>query len=289
MKPQLLKVSTAPAHSFSVRQDITPGINNRWHYHPEIELIHFKKGNGKQFIGDSIKTFNDGDVVLVGANLPHYWRFDDSYFTGSTIANTDVLVAHFSQNFWGEHFLQLPENRNIKHVLDMAHRGIMVNGKARIAVALLMDRMLKSEGAGRIILLMEILVAIADSNRIDVLSSIGFKQNINDLDNERIGDVYEYSLSNLKNRITLHEIASVARVSPNSFCRFFKSHANKTYSQFLIELKVGTACRLLINNRLTIKQICCESGFHNFASFHKYFKQITGKSPLIYQKEFITI
>lgn len=289
MKPQLLKVSTAPAHSFSVRQDITPFVNNKWHYHPEIELIHIKKGNGKQFIGDSIKTFNDGDVILVGANLPHYWRFDDSYFTGNTTTNTNVLVAHFSQNFWGEHFLQLPENRNIKQVLDMAHRGIMVNGKTKIAVARLMDRMLKTEGAGRIILLMEILVAIADCSRIDVLSSIGFKQNVSDLDNNRISDVYEYSLVNLKNRITLHEIASVAKVSPNSFCRFFKSHVNKTYSQFLIELKVGTACRLLINNRLNIKQICCESGFHNFASFHKYFKQITGKSPLIYQREFITV
>jgi len=289
MKPQLLKVSTAPAHSFSIRQDITPSVNNKWHYHPEIELIHFKKGNGKQFIGDSIKTFSDGDVILVGANLPHYWRFDDCYFNGSTVVGADVRVAHFSQNFWGEHFLQLPENKNIKQVIDIAHRGIIVKGKAKADVARLMDRMLKIEGAGRIILLMEILVAIADCNRIDVLSSIGFKQNPIDLENGRINDVYEYSLANLKKRITLHEVASVARVSPNSFCRYFKSHSNKTYSQFLIELKVGTACRLLINNRLSIKQICCESGFHNFASFHKYFKQITGKSPLTYQREFITV
>jgi len=287
MKPHLLKVSTAPAHSFSIRQDITPLMNGKWHYHPEIELVHFKKGNGKQFIGDSIKPFNDGDVILVGANLPHYWRFDDSYITGDTSDTADVRVAHFSQNFWGEHFLLLPENRNIKQLIDMAARGIMINGEAKTAVAKLMDRMLKAEGAARIILLMEILVTIADCKRIDVLSSIGFRQDDADLDNARINDVYEYSLANLKKRITLDEIASVARVSPNSFCRYFKSHANKTYSQFLIELKVGMACRLLINDKLNIKQICCESGFHNFASFHKYFKQITGKSPLIYQKEFI--
>lgn len=285
MKPHLLKVSTAPAHSFSIRQDITPLMNGKWHYHPEIELIHFKKGNGKQFIGDSIKSFTDGDVILVGSNLPHYWRFDEGYFTGNIKTGTDVRVAHFSPNFWGEHFLKLPENKNIKQVIDTASRGIMVNGKARAIVAKLMDRMLNAEGTARIILLMEILLTIGNCNRIDILSSIGFKQTT-DLPNP-INDVYQYSLANIKKRITLNEIASVARVSPNSFCRYFKSHANKTYSQFLIELKVGAACRLLINGRLNIKQICCESGFHNFASFHKYFKQITGKSPLIYQKEFI--
>ena len=80
MRPQLLKVSKEPQHSFSVRQDLVPYINNRWHYHAEIELIHFKKGEGTQFIGDSIKQFKAGDVVLVGSNLPHYWRFDDVYF-----------------------------------------------------------------------------------------------------------------------------------------------------------------------------------------------------------------
>ena len=80
MKPQLLKVSKGPGHSFSVRQDLVPYVNNRWHYHPEVELIHFKNGEGTQFIGDSIKQFKQGDVVLVGSNLPHYWKFDDRYF-----------------------------------------------------------------------------------------------------------------------------------------------------------------------------------------------------------------
>ncbi|RQP19638.1 MAG: AraC family transcriptional regulator, partial [Parapedobacter sp.] len=83
MKPQLLKVSTSPAHSFSARRDTIPYANNRWHYHREIELIHFEKGNGTQFIGDSICNFSSGDVVLIGSNLPHYWSFDSAYFNSS--------------------------------------------------------------------------------------------------------------------------------------------------------------------------------------------------------------
>ena len=80
MRPQLLKVIKEPGHSFNVRQDLVPHINNRWHYHAEAELIHFKKGEGTQFIGDNIRRFKPGDVVLVGSNLPHYWRFDDGFF-----------------------------------------------------------------------------------------------------------------------------------------------------------------------------------------------------------------
>ena len=108
MRPQLLKMSKEPQHSFSVRQDLVPYINNRWHYHSEVELIHFNKGEGTQFIGDSITKFKAGDVVFVGSNLPHYWRFDDVYFEDHAPVTSDVRVAHFCVDFWGSQFLDLP-------------------------------------------------------------------------------------------------------------------------------------------------------------------------------------
>jgi transcriptional regulator GlxA family with amidase domain len=103
-------------------------------------------------------------------------------------------------------------------------------------------------------------------------------------DHERVSIIYEYSLRHFHRAIHLEEIAAVANISPNSFCRFFKSRTQKTYSRFLLELRVGHACKLLIENNLNIKQICFESGFNNFTGFYKYFKLITGKSPLGYQK-----
>src|SRR4051812_36733685 len=131
MKPQLLKVSSGPASSFSVRQDRVPYINNRWHYHPEVELIHFKEGNGTQFIGDSIKQFRSGDVLLVGPEIPHYWSFDDAYFDEAHLCSPDVRVAHFCENFWGNQFLELPENQAIRCVLEKAKRGIQITGRTR--------------------------------------------------------------------------------------------------------------------------------------------------------------
>ena len=287
MRPQLLKVSKAPRHSFSVRQDIVPYINNRWHYHPEIELIHFKKGEGTQFIGDNIKRFKAGDIVLVGPQLPHYWRFDDKYFEEGNKLQADVRVVHFAENFWGDQFLQLPENVNIKGALEKARRGLQITGRTRQKVAELLELLLSSDGSMRIMLLIEALNTIAECKQLNVLSSIGFKQELVEAESDRVNAIYDYSLKNYKRKIQLEEIAAVANISPNSFCRYFKSRTRKTYSQFLIEIRVGQACKLLIENNLSIKQLCYESGFNNFTSFHKYFKMITGKSPLNYQKEFM--
>lgn len=287
MRPQLLKVSKGPDSSFSVRRDLFP-INNRWHYHTEVELIHIKKGEGTQFIGDSIKRFKAGDVVMVGSNLPHYWRFDDVYYEENTQHIADVRVAHFSENFWGDYFLNLPENSNLKVVLEKARRGLQITGKTRQKVADLLRQLQDAEGPMRIILLIEALTAIAGAKQLQPLSSIGFKPDLIDAEKDRINAIYEYSIKNFKRKIQLDEIAEVANISPNSFCRYFKSRTRKTYSQFLIELRVGHACKLLIENNQCIKRLCYESGFNNFTSFHKYFKMITGKSPLVYQKEFVS-
>ena len=287
MRPQLLKVSREPGHSFSVRRDLVPYVNNRWHFHAEVELIYFKKGQGTQFVGDNIKRFKAGDIVLVGANLPHYWRFDDPYFGEDSLTDVDVTVAHFNENFWGDTFLHLPENVHLKALLDRAKRGLQVEGEALRIVPELLERLLEADGMPRILLLMGALHTLAESDELQCLSSLGFKHNLPDAEHERVNLIYEYSLKNFKRVIQLEEIAMVANISPNSFCRFFKSRTRKTYSRFLIEIRVGHACKLLIENNLSIKQVCYESGFNNFTSFYKYFKLITGNSPLGYQREFM--
>ncbi|HMK26041.1 MAG TPA: AraC family transcriptional regulator [Chitinophagaceae bacterium] len=288
MRPQLLKVLKGPGHSFSIRRDLVPHINNRWHYHREVELIHFKKGDGTQFIGDNIKRFKAGDVVLVGSNLPHYWRFDDAYFEENPRTTADVRVVHFCEDFWGNNFLDLPENVGIKSVLEKAKRGLQITGKTKQGVAEILEELLNTEGTQRIILLIKALLIICGCKQLETLASMGFKPDFMESENDRINNIYDFTLKNFKRPILLEEIASIANISPNSFCRYFKSRTRKTYSQFLIEIRVGHACKMLIESHLSIKQLCYESGFNNFTSFHKYFKMITGKSPLIYQKEFIT-
>jgi transcriptional regulator GlxA family with amidase domain len=172
--------------------------------------------------------------------------------------------------------------------MEKAKRGLQITGAPRQIVANLLEQLLVvPDGTQRIILMIEALAAIAGSKQFEMLSSIGFRPDNVDVESERINAIYEYSIKNFRRKIQLEEIAEVANISPNSFCRYFKSRTRKTYSQFLIELRVGHACKLLIENNQCLKRLCYESGFNNFTSFHKYFKTITGKSPLNYQKEFM--
>ena len=288
MKPQLLKISKSPVQSFSVRHDLRPVMDNKFHYHPEVELIHFIKGQGTQFIGDSITQFQSGDLILVGSNLPHYWRFDKGLNGAAAHDYGEVKVAHFSECFLGAHFLNLPENKALKDLLERAKRGIKVGGKNKDKVAELLSWMQDAQGTDRIIYLMLALVEIVKSEELESLSSVAYLHTTEDNHENRIEAIYDYTFSNFRKKIHLDEIAAIAGISPNSFCRYFKTLTHKTYSQFLTEIRVGKACKLLIDNRLNIKQVCSESGFNNFASFYKCFKDITGKSPLNYQKEYMT-
>jgi len=287
MKPQLLKVNREAIHSFKARQDRQPNINNRWHYHPEIELIHFHKGTGTQFVGDNIKRFSPGDIVLVGSNLPHYWKYDDDV---DQLAKNDIpysTVIHFFDNFWGSSFLELPENKSIKSTLDIARSGLQITGNTQQQIANIMQSILVTEGPKRIIMLIEALMAIGDCTEKKTLSSLGFSQNFEEADKDRINSIYDYSFANFKNKISLEEIAEIANLSPNSFCRYFKSKTQRTYSQFITEIRIGHACKLLIENKFNVKQICYESGFNNFSSFHTAFKIVTSKTPLNYQHKFL--
>ncbi len=286
MKPKLLKFTLAPSQSFSTRQDFVPHQNNRWHYHREVELIYFQKGHGTQFVGDQIQNFKSGDLLLIGTMLPHYWRFDEQYFNEPEQHRPDVLVTHFNEDFWGRTFIELPENRPLKLLLERARFGLQVMDSNSTTIGLLLHKLnLCTEGPERIMLLIEALQCLANSE-CRSLSSIVFNHN-HDQERDRVSAVFDYTLTHFKTKIRLADAAEIARVSQHSFCRFFKLRTGKTYSRFLLEIRVGHACKLLMETPMSVKEVCYESGFNNFASFHKYFKEITGMSPLNYQRKFL--
>ena len=142
MRPQLLIVPKGPNQSFGLRHDIVPHFFNKWHYHTELELIHIVKGGGTQFIGDHISRFSNGDILLIGSNLPHYWRCDENYFQDIPELVAEAKVVHFMQNFWGIDFLALPENVNISILLKKSQRGILITGKTSDQIKPLLDKML---------------------------------------------------------------------------------------------------------------------------------------------------
>lgn len=283
MKPQLLKVPNVQAYSFSTRQDKMANINNRWHYHPEIELVHFHKGSGTQFVGDHIKRFFPDDIVLVGSNLPHYWRFDTDVDCSEASFTPVSTVVHFMPDFWGQKFLDLTENKPIKSVLEKAARGLLLTGSLKSEVAGEIGSLNHAEGPERIIALMKILHAIYRSEEFTILSSVGYQNILLDSENDRINNIYEFTFNNFHKKIYLDQVAGISGLVPNSFCRYFRSRTGKTYLQFLTEIRVGHACKLLMDENINLKEVCYESGFLNFSCFHRRFKEITGQSPQNYR------
>jgi len=284
VKPQLLKVPKGLHQSFSIRRDVVLYFYNRWHYHPEIELVHIEQGSGTQFVGDNIQNFQSGDLLLIGPNLPHYWRCDEKYFKGDSQLYAQATVLHFSADLFGDTFRGLPENKAINELLDKAKWGMKLLGKENQQIKTLLQNLLDQVEGNPIISLLQILETLAHSKDIKLLSNSHYQEEYDQHDEDRINQIYKYSLSNFQQKITIEEIAEIANISPNSFCRYFKSRSRKTYSQFLLELRIGHACKLLIDGKLSVAQICYESGFNNFANFNRYFKLHTGKSPLQYQK-----
>ena len=283
MKPHLLKVSTPSIQSFSIRKEMLPNINNRWHYHPELELIQFHQGSGLQFIGDYIGPFTAGDAVLVGSNLPHYWKFDQKIPDTLESPLPFSTVIHFNENFWGHSFLDLPELQQIKMLVQKAKKGLFLTAQQNKVLPQLIENLFSAADYQKITLLLDCIHAFHNEAGVKLLSSQDFNTAFTAPADDRINMIYNFSLKNFNRKIELKEIAGLVNFEPNSFCRYFKSRTGKNYFVFLREIRVGQACKLLIENRLSLKQICFASGFNNFSCFHKDFKQITGKTPKEYQ------
>ena len=284
MKPQLLKIHKHHEHSFSIRHDLVPFFYNKWHYHPEIELVYFIQGSGRQFIGDKIHHFKVNDTILLGPNLPHLWRSEDRYLDKESNLSEEALVIHFLPNCLGAGFFDLPENIAIKQLLDRSKVGIRVKNETRERVVKLMYELLDAQGSKRIALLLDILYLIATATDTKTICNAGFDFHFDKGENERLNNIYQYIFKNFSQQITLEDIAKVAHISPHAFCRYFKARTKKTFSTFLLEVRTGHAAKLLAETHDSVADVCFNSGFNNFSNFNRHFKTIIGNTPLAHRK-----
>ncbi|MHA4846710.1 AraC family transcriptional regulator [Flavitalea antarctica] len=285
MKPLLLKVPVGPQYSFSIRKDCVPYFYNRFHFHPEVEIVYIHEGSGAQFIGSEISRFMPGDMVIVGPNLSHMWRCDEEYFLKDDSKKAEATVIHFHPGFLGDVFLSLPENRPIVNLLNKTQQGLRVTGKTKKVVAGLMERLLKAKGGDRIIVLLLILGYISKSREIEVIAQSDFVLQTSKDQADKMNSIFQFVLQNFQENITLNQIAAEANISPKSFCRYFKRHTRKTFSAFLVEIRITHACKLLQQEDKAVYEVCYESGFNNISNFNRLFKKQTGRTPMVYKKE----
>jgi AraC-like DNA-binding protein len=282
MLPSLEKVEANINHSFHINHlkvDCFPSLR---HFHPEVEILLVVQGTGTPYVGDSVESFGPGDLVMVGPNVSHEWCSEK----GSGDAISEAIFILFNTEMMGSEFWNLPESKIILKIIQQSERGIRLTGKTRDEVEFLMKRIDTSYGFSRITLLMTILEMIAFNGEYQYLATPVVQNTINERDSERLNKVYKYVLDNSQQEIKLVTAASIANLSKPAFCRYFKKRANKTFVSFLNEVRVGKACRLLVNENHSIAEICYRCGYNNISYFVRQFRSITGFTPLGYRKKF---
>ncbi|WP_020526887.1 AraC family transcriptional regulator [Flexithrix dorotheae] len=285
MKFPIQKSAIPEAYTFEIHDLKAPFFDPNWHFHPEYQLFVVMKGSGTRFIGDNIKHFQEGDMVFTGPNLPHLWRSDDIYFHHEGL-ETHGIVIYFSEQFMGKEFLKKKEMEKIKQLFEGAERGLEFLGGTNREVTQLMRECIRLKGFDRVIALMQILNALSLSKEFNYISSLGYLNTHSESDSGRMQKVYDYVMKKFKEKISLDDVSSLINMSPSSFSRYFKSRANKTFSDFVIEIRIGYACKLLLEGNLSVTQIAYECGFRTLSNFNRKFKEINNNSPLGYKKEF---
>jgi len=287
MKPILEKLTPEPECSFVLQKDTFPYYPTPWHYHPEYELVLVLRSSGRKIIGDHVSRFSDGDLALIGPNLPHVYDNDPAYYEKDSQLRAEAIVIHFAEDFLGKSFFQLPEMKKVMQLLKSAQQGLQIEGKARQQLAGRMKLMLDLPPAQRLTELLNMLIMLSLSDEKRLLASPGFVQTYGRSDAERLDPVFAYLMQHFTEHVALEEVAALANMSPQSFCRFFKHSTRKTFLSFLNELRVGHACRLISENRYNISEIGYKSGFNNLSNFNRQFRRVMGKTPSAYRKAYL--
>jgi AraC-like DNA-binding protein len=287
MKPHYHKVPKNLENSFSLRKDVSANFESTWHYHPELELHYTKKGEGLRFIGDNISNFNSDEMLLLGENLPHTWKSHDAYLHPQSKLEVETMVMHFLPDCLGQEFLSLPEAFALTQLFKKAKNGLLIQGDTKRKLLSLLEAAHQAENLNRIALFISILSTLSETSEYEPITSAHAFYQSNQLETDRLNQIYTYTLKNYMNKISLAEIASLSCLSITSFCRYFKLMTNKTYTDFLSEIRISYACKLLIENKeLTIESISTETGFNNASNFFRQFKKTIGLTPKAYRKKY---
>lgn len=257
-------------------------LNNKahvWHYHPEIEMVFVNGGAGKRQIGSHLSYYTDGDLILIGSNLPHCGFTDDN--TG----NKNETVIQMKPTFLGADFLTLPETKYISDLFEKAKGGIAFGPEAKKMAGKRIEMMDKLPPFERLLSLLSVLKDLESSPDYKILNASGFSMEMQVQDNDRINMIFNYVKDHFQEEINLDAIAEMASMTTPSFCRYFKKITKKTFTKFVNEYRVVHAAKLLAEKQISIANISYESGFNNFSHFNKLFKEFTGKSASAYRKE----
>lgn len=281
MKAQLEKIYSPAQGSFKVFMYEGEKFDAPWHFHPEYELTYIVSSDGMRYVGDNVMEFEAGDLVLLGANLPHCWKN-----TENSQGPAKSIVVQWKEDVLGDGWLDALEFNQIRRLLTLSSRGLKFNLNTNKEIVPILKEMCVQPPFEKMISLLRVLNVLAKNNTYEYLSGDNFSVKLDSEINNRINKIHDFVSENYKNRITLFEISSLVNMSEETFCRFFKRTFNKTFFTFLNEYKIKLACKFLIESDYQVTEIAFKCGYESLPFFYRQFNKFIGCSPLVYQQKY---
>lgn len=283
MKILPFKIAKPVNESFWIQNDHLPHLYDILHQHDELQITLIQEGTGNVIAGNCIHEFRPGDIYVFGSKLPHAFRNDPAYYNPENQLLARSVSVYFEWKTLGSVFLELPETKTLADFKQKTERGIFYAGNRNQGIAQNMEQLVQLYELDRLILLLTILKQLANSSDRQILATEGAYNKLNETDEKRMDAVFRFTLNEFHRPILLNEVAEVANMTVNSFCRYFKTRTRKSYLDFLTEFRIGQACKLLQQEEYSISEICYRVGFGNLSNFNRKFREINACTPKEYR------
>ena len=272
-------------NSVIVQEENLPWFYNYLHRHKEIQIALIIKGEGMLIVGNYMQRFKAGDIYIIGADQPHIFRSDASYFSKKSKKYVQSVSLFFDPEESFENILLLPEMKEIKKFLEKTIYGLKAPQHEKFELSNEILKLKNSKTGLLVSDFIRLLHNMAHIRKWEILSTSIPDFSISDFEGLRMNDIYQYTIENYAENITLQQIADVAHLTVPAFCRYFKKRTSKTYITFLNEIKINEACNKIMEGKFeSMSSVAYEIGFSNVTSFNRVFKKIKGMPPARFMK-----
>lgn len=288
MKAELEKVEKKLGSSFSVISYWNPYFAAPLHIHPEYELILIEEGNGLSFVGNSVNKLSGGDFMLIGSNLPHLWLSSEEYYEKGTTMMSHSIYCQFNRNIFPDNLYDIPELESVYRLLKKSCYGIYFSGGNVEELKNVFRSLVDAKGFSKLYGMYNLLHRLATECSCTTISSECSSES-NDIPNPIINKVNQFINENYQNEISLERIAAHVAMNQSALCRYYKKHTGKRIFEYLMELRISYAVKLMINKNIPMNQIAYDCGYNSLSHFYHQFKNIMGLSPSEYMKDHLKL
>ncbi|NLR78425.1 AraC family transcriptional regulator [Chitinophaga eiseniae] len=289
MKPVFAKVLEGLENEvFLTRIIQRPYFTTEFHFHLECQFTYIVESAGHKVIGDCVESFEPGELTLLGSYIPHVWYNDPATVSSNKQRKTPAksVALFFNPEKMGELLSFFFSTKKLLSVLDLAKRGMKFYGHTKSSLAALLLQMAEEPpGPSKMILLLQVLQILCTTNEYALLAGPGYANRYSDRDSARMEKIFRYVFANFSTEISLDKAAGLIHMNKQAFCRYFKGRTQRTFVDFVNEVRITQACKLLAAGDDSIGGIAYKCGFNTLSNFNRYFKKIKGTSPRNYRQD----